>query len=265
MRWFRLATVSFGSTILLAASVVAADFGTIQGQILLPNAPAAKPVDVTVDKDFCKSKGPVVQEDLIVSKDGGVQYVMVWLRPDSPDRKAPFPADQIHPDLAKAAPVKRIIDQPCCQFIPRVLVARAGDTLEVKNSAQVNHNINYNSDAESFNVNIPPGKSHIPAQPLAAQSTPITFKCDVHPWMQGRIRVFDHPYFAVTDANGNFEIKNAPYGKWRLVIQHENGYHMGRQGALGMPIEIKEAVTKVPAVNLQLPGAAPVSTIIQQD
>ena len=52
--------------------------------------------------------------------------------------------------------------------------------------------------------------------------------------------VFDHPYFAVTDAEGKFEIKNAPAGKWRIMYRHENGYHKGKAGNKGFPVEIKD-------------------------
>jgi plastocyanin len=230
------------------------EWATIKGQVKLTKAPDAKPVNVTADKAFCEKDGPVVSEDIIVGKTGGVKNVVVWLRPDNPNRKAEFPKDKIKPELAKAAPTKRLIDQPCCQFIPRVLAAKTGDTLEIKNSASVNHNINYSSDVESFNVNVPPGKTHAAAQPLAAQGSPILFKCDVHPWMQGRLRVFDHPYFAVTDENGNFEIKDAPAGEWRIVYWHENGFHKGREGILGEKITVKGPTLELAPIELQLPN-----------
>jgi hypothetical protein len=37
--------------------------------------------------------------------------------------------------------------------------------------------------------------------------------------MTGYVRIFEHPYYAVTDENGNFEIKNAPVGKFRIVYE----------------------------------------------
>jgi plastocyanin len=230
-------------------------WGTLKGQIKLTASPEPRKVDVTTDKEHCLSKGPLVYEDVVVNpKSKGVKNVIVWLRPDTDNRKDPFPKDRIHPALAKGSAKHHVIDQPCCQFEPRVLAARAGDTLEVKNTAPVPHNVNYSSDAETFNVTVPSGKNFNLNKPLEAQSTPIPFKCDIHPWMAGRIRVFDHPYFAVTDANGNFEIKDAPAGKWRLVIWHENGFHKGREGVLGMPVEVKGGgTTEVPPVELQLP------------
>jgi plastocyanin len=186
-------------------------------------------------------------------KSKGIKNVVVWLRPDTADRKDPFPADKIKPELQKPKATSHVIDQPKCQFEPRVLAARTGDTLEVKNSATIPHNVNYTSDVESLNILIPAGGSVKLKNPLAAQSTPIPFKCDIHGWMAGRVRVFDHPYFAITDKDGNFEIKDAPAGKWRLVIWHENGFHKGREGILGTPIEVGAGTLEMKPIDFEFP------------
>ena len=217
----------------------AGEWGTIKGKVIVTKAiPPAAAIAVNNDKEHCLSKGPLVSEAVMIGKDKGLQNVIVWLRPATKDRKDPFPKDKIHPDLAKAPAKAHTIDQPCCQFIPRVVAAKTGDTLEIKNSAPVAHNINYSSDAATFNVTLPPGKSYKVEQPLTAQSTPIPFKCDIHQWMQGRMRVFDHPYFAITDAEGNFVIKDAPAGDWNIVYWHENGFHKGKDGVLGFPVKV---------------------------
>ncbi len=233
------------------------NWATIRGRVVWPKGTTYTPrkIDVTADQEHCLSQGALLTEELIINpKNSGVKNVVVWLRPDTDDRRDSFPRDRIHPELAKAAPKHHVIDQPCCQFVPRIVAARAGDTLEVKNSSPVPHNVNYNSDTESFNVTIPSRASHQPNQPLVAQATPILFKCDIHSWMQGRLRVFDHPYFAVTDDDGNFEIKNAPVGRWRVVVWHEGGFHRGREGVLGFRAVVTFGGVEVPRVELQLPG-----------
>lgn len=242
----------------LAAPVQAqGNWVTIKGQVIWPkmlNLPVAKLVNVTTDKEHCLSKGPLSYEDLIIDKEtSGVKYVWVYLKPVGGED---FSANEIHPDLTKSTPKTHTIDQPCCQFIPRILAARSGDSLLVKNSSPVPHNINYNADNDAFNVTIPPGGQHAPKAPLAAQRGPVLFKCDIHPWMAGRIMVFDHPYFAVTDDKGNFEIKNAPAGNYRIFYRHENGYHKGRDGAKGFPVEIKagaDGVMTLQPLALELP------------
>jgi hypothetical protein len=69
------------------------------------------------------------------------------------------------------------------------------------------------------------------------------------------MRVFDHPYFATTDENGNFEIPNAPVGKWRLVYWHEDGYHKGREGVLGFPLNgaMNGNTMELKPIELELP------------
>jgi plastocyanin len=260
MRLLRLATLSatafaFAGTLNAINAQAPKDWVTIKGQVKLTKAPEPKKIDVTTDKEHCLSKGDLKYEDVIVNpKGGGVKNLIVWLRPDNPNRRAPFPQQQIHPDLAKqkVKAKNHVVDQPCCQFVPRVVAAREGDTIEFKNSAPVNHNVNYNSDTEPFNNNMAPNTAKT-TKPLQAQSSPITFKCDIHPWMQGRARVFDHPYFATTDADGNFEIKNAPKGKWRIVYWHENGFHKGRDGANGFPVDTTKGDVTLDPIELELP------------
>ena len=50
---------------------------------------------------------------------------------------------------------------------------------------------------------------------------PFVIKCDVHPWMKSYVSVFDHPYFAVTDKNGNFKIDNVPPGEYEILAWQE--------------------------------------------
>lgn len=227
---------------LLVAATAPADekFVTVKGQVKFENAPKAEAITVTTDKDVCCKDGDLISSKIQVdAKSKGLANVVVYLRPDSDDRDAAFPADKIHPDLAKAKPTAHVVDQPKCQFEPRIVVARQGDTLTVKNSATIAHNVNFSSDALSFNVTVPAGKEHKVDGELKADRRPALFKCDIHPWMEGRLFVFDHPYFAKTDKDGNFELKNVPAGKWRIVYRHEGGFHKGKDGALGFPIEVK--------------------------
>jgi plastocyanin len=257
MRRVRLVALLAGVSALVAglssapARPADGDWGTLTGVVKLPNAPAPQPI-TNVNDPACKDCN-LVEEAVIVGKTGGLKNVVVWLRPANTDRKAEFPKEKIHPDLAKASPKQHVIDQPCCQFIPRVLAARAGDIVDVKNTSPANHNVNWQSDAESFNVLLPPNMNKV-TQPLAAQRAPITIACNIHPWMKGLVRVFDHPYFAVTDEDGKFEIKNAPVGNWNIVYWHEKGFHKGREGALGFPVSVKGGgKTEVPAIDFEFP------------
>ncbi len=255
------------SAALLAGSSARADekYVTIKGLVKWngDKAPAADVVDVKDFKAACCKDGNLLSNKFAIdAKSLGVKNVIVWLRPDTEDRTDAFPADRVNPVHAKPSSKQHVIDQPVCQFEPRVLAARAGDTLVVKNSSAIAHNINYVSDPESFNVTIQAGKEHKLSKPLEANRLPIAYKCDIHGWMTGRVRVFDHPYFATTDKDGNFEIADAPVGKWRIVYWHEEGYHKGIPGALGAPIELKgdKKTLELEPVKLQLPASKTVAT-----
>ncbi len=231
---------------------VSAQWATIKGQIVLPNAPAAKKVNVTADKPHCLSKGALISDELVVNaKNNGVKNVWVYLKPHDGET---FDAKQINPALQKPKSVQHVIDQPCCAFIPRIVVARDGDTLLVKNSSPVPHNIKYSADNLEFNQTLAAGGQYKPEKALEAQRNPATFACNVHPWMGGRVVIFDHPYFALTDDDGKFEIKDAPMGKFRIFYRHELGYHEGRVGAKGYEIDIKGPTMELKPLTIDLPA-----------
>lgn len=255
MRMLRLLALVAGAFV--SSTFAQADDITLKGQVKMTPPEKQPVVDVKVDVGVCCKDGPLGDTKIEISKNGGVKNVIVWLRPDTEDRAMTFPLDKVSPKAPKHTPKKHEIDQPKCQFEPRVLAAREGDTLIVKNSATIGHNINYTSDIESFNITIPPGKQYDLKNPLKLQRSPIAFKCDIHPWMAGRLRVFDHPYFATTDADGKFEIKFVPQGKWRIVYWHEGGFHKGKEGILGFPFDTKDAAKgtmELKPIDLELPN-----------
>jgi hypothetical protein len=193
------------------------------------------------DREYTLKAGPLLDDTLLVhKKNRGVKNVVVFLRPDSNDRDAKFPADKIHPDLVKPKPTTHRIEMEYCRYNTRVLAIRAGDKLEVVNKGAVAENFNLQGTAVDLNVTLKPDSKPVVTDAIPAENRWAIFKCDIHPWMQGRLRVFDHPYFAVTDENGEFEIKQVPKGKWRIVYQHDLGFHWGYDGRLGFPVEIKD-------------------------
>jgi plastocyanin len=218
-----------------------AAWATIKGQVLLPAA-AAIPVRAPLPANAAGCpKGPILDESVIVNpKTRGVKNVVVWLRPNNQNPKATLGPNEIHPADANRKPQDVVIDQPCCMFEPHLVVARVGDTVVVKNSAPIVHNFFWVSEnCGNFNPNIPANGQFRFPMPLARETTPIPFSCTIHPWMKGYLRVFDHPYYAVTDDNGAFEIANAPVGNYRLVYWHEKvGYKGGKDGRFGDPVAI---------------------------
>ena len=202
--------------------------------------------------------GLVLINDLMIEPTTrGVKNVMVWLRPDVDDRAQSFPLDKVKPELRDVGRPSTLhtIGLRDGNFEPRVLAARAGDRLRFFNNSPAGINVSYSSDIESFNILLPIAGEKKLSKALEAQRPPITYTCNIHPWLQGRVRVFDHPYFAVTNEFGHFEIPSVPVGKWRIVYAHELGYHRGKAGNLGFPIEVKndKAISVLDNIPLELP------------
>lgn len=133
---------------------------------------------------------------------------------------------------ASAAPAT--LDQKGALYTPQIVAIQTGQKLIVKNSDPVVHNVHTKPTAnpESNLVQIQGG-----ADLTYAFDKPemfLKFQCDVHPWMFAWVSVFDHPYFAVSGADGKFTIKNVPAGKYTLEATHRK---LGTQTA---EIEVKD-------------------------
>lgn len=240
----RQVSCALGCALVVAfAPAASAQWVTVKGQVVFPEdkkVPDRAALNVTQDKPHCLAKGAILDESVLVNpKNKGIKNVVVFLRPNNNKPDATFTAAEIHPNDAKRKPTEVVIDQPCCMFVNRVTLARVGDTIVVKNPAPVAHNFFWDSaNNGTHNPNIAAKTDWKMPAALVKEIPPIQYKCTIHPWMTGYVRIFDHPYYAITDENGNFEIKDAPVGKFRIVYWHENGVRGGKDGRFGVPIEI---------------------------
>jgi hypothetical protein len=211
---------------------------TVKGQVVWagPNVPPRPQLNVNKDQQACLAKGPLLGEELVVNPDNkGMANVFVWIT-KADGTKPPVPAA-----LAKPKAKEVELDQPTCAFEPHALAMQEGQVLVAKNSAAISHNVNWQGNPvknPGGNKIIPPGKAEKISN-LKADKRPIAVSCNIHPWMKGWVRVFDHPFYAVTDKDGNFEIKDAPVGKFKIWYWTDTGWKDGAKGADGFPIEIK--------------------------
>jgi len=223
-------------------------WGTIKGVVTyddkskLPDNPA---VNITADKAFCTKDGKLTlhrDEWVVDPKTRAVKNVIVWLSDADPAKaqKTAWNKDLIHPSL-KEVPKKHEVDQPGCSFMPRVIALREGSELIVKNSAKVPHNIRIDGGdlGPKVNTSIPAGKE-LSIGEIKARFMPTQYDCTIHPWMKGWLISFEHPYYAVTEEDGKFELKNVPAGKFRLQVWHEgHGYVQKNKNDRGIEIEVK--------------------------
>jgi len=132
---------------------------------------------------------------------------------------------------ASAAPA--MLDQKGALYTPQIIAIQTGQKLVVKNSDPFVHNVHTKpaDNPESNEVQMAGGADL--TYSFAKPEMFLKFQCDVHPWMFAWVSVFDHPYFAVSGADGKFTIKNVPPGKYTLSAAHRK---LGTQTAA---IEVK--------------------------
>jgi len=200
---------------LTSTTTAHAQWATLKGQFIFGKDGTAVPTPdaITPDKDVqvC-GKNPLFQEKLTVNKENrGLANVVIWA----------FKPKKIHPDYAKTAKETVKMDNVSCRFEPHAVAVRTGQTLEIGNSDDVSHNsmITFLKN-KSVNPMIPAKKSQT-FQFAKSEIIPVKVACSIHPWMQGILLVQDHPYMAVTDKDGKFELKNLPAGKVSLKVWHE--------------------------------------------
>ncbi len=126
----------------------------------------------------------------------------------------------------KAVPKKDlIIDNINCRFEPLVGISYVKSQYIIKNSDSLLHNTNLGKMVRKgvrrtvFNLALPHKDQVIKKNNRV--SGLIHVKCDAHPWMRAYIYSSRHPYVAITDANGNFEIKDLLPGKYTVTFWHE--------------------------------------------
>ncbi len=104
-------------------------------------------------------------------------------------------------------------DQKACIFLTHVFAMRSTQSVEIINSDPVGHNTNIqpNKGAQPSNNSLPANSTSV-YSPGGQSPTPFPISCSIHPWMKAYMITRDNPYFAVTKADGSFEIKNVPAG-----------------------------------------------------
>lgn len=174
-------------------------------------APEAKKLTVSAEqgKGCCKGSDGTECMDtsdrsVVVGKDGGLANVVVTLKMDG---------------KAEPAAEKIVLDQSKCRFEPHVLVMPVGSTIAYLNSDEVSHNVHtYAKKNSGLNKTVSGGTEL--TQKLDKEEA-IKVTCDIHPWMTSWIFVTDSPKYAVTGADGTFEIPGLEPGTYKVELWHE--------------------------------------------
>lgn len=194
--------------------------GSVTGQVIFDGTvPPLANLPVHKNRVTCGESTP--DESLLLDAHGGLKNVVVIL-------------DGIHAGKGTPA-LPALLDNKNCAFVPRVQTITVGQTLALRNSDFILHNVHarQNGYTTVFNLGLPhwSEKTYRFEQPGR-----IRVDCDVlHTWMRAHIIVTDHPYTAVTDTAGRFGISHIPPGEYGLRLWHE------RLGEQTQPVSVRTA------------------------
>jgi plastocyanin len=133
-----------------------------------------------------------------------LRNVVVYVK-DAPPRATP--------------PVHEEIRQRNETFIPRVVAIPVGSEVDFPNDDPIYHNVFSFSRPKNFNLGrYPRGESR-----SVKFDKPGIVKvfCDIHSHMSATVIVFNHPWFAVPDESGRYELPGVPPGDHQITAWHE--------------------------------------------
>jgi hypothetical protein len=247
-----------GTTTISGTVTFDGDMGELNKEIKTLNAKLLEDIKkATAETDMClagKEREKTAFQWRVNKENKGVKNVFVWIRPEKEEDFFDV-SDLVKDGKGFEKLVK--LDQPHCAFTPHAFPLfqryvdpsdpegegkKTGQKFEVANSATRPHNTKWEGRAaiQGGNVSIAPKEVKVIDDFKPNYDEPVRFACSVHPWMRAYAWSLPHPFVAVTDENGKYEIKNVPAGvKVRIVAWHEEARFLGGdKDAMGEVIEI---------------------------
>lgn len=190
----------------------AAGAATVNGTVTYDGkVPNLKPLAMDADPVCAsKHKAPVPSQMLELGSGNTMGNILVRV-------VSGLPAGKTYPPPKDPA----VMDQNGCIYEPHVFAIQQGQSLKVLNSDGILHNVHaLPKTNRPFNMAMPPNRKE--ADHLFDKAEDVfPIKCDVHPWMTAYTTIVEHPFFAVTKADGKFTISNLPAGTYEIEAWHE--------------------------------------------
>jgi hypothetical protein len=185
--------------------------GKITGKVVFTGtAPEPELIDMEAEPT-CQELYPdgAFTENVVVNDNGTLANVFVYVKSGLEGKTFATPGEPV------------LLDQQACRYRPHVLGVQTNQPLLIRNSDDLLHNIHPRpKNSRPFNIG-QPRKGMETEKSFPAAEVMIPVGCDVHNWMSAYIGVLVHPYFAVTESDGSFELPNLPPGDYMVEAWHE--------------------------------------------
>jgi len=182
--------------------------GAISGVINYSNGDPDTAIKMDADPVCLGLHTEPVETETIVADAGKLANVFVYVKEGVSGSYSP-------PDEAQ------LLNQEGCTYSPHVAGIMTGQKLVIRNSDSTLHNVHaLPKNNQEFNQGQPFQGMELEKEFDTAEVM-VRFKCDVHPWMGAYMGVLDHPFFAVSGADGSFEIDGLPAGDYVIEAWHE--------------------------------------------
>jgi plastocyanin len=188
--------------------MVAAGSGSITGLVSYSGADTDTAINMDADPVCAGLHPDGAQTEMIVDGNGNLGNVFVYVK-EGVTGSHPAPSEPV------------VLDQQGCTYHPHISGIQVGQKLIIRNSDSTLHNVHaLPTKNKEFNQGQPFQNMEL-EKAFDTPEVMVRFKCDVHPWMGAYMGVLDHPYFAVTDADGTFSIEGLPAGDYVVESWHE--------------------------------------------
>lgn len=208
-RWTR--TMAVACAMLFAGGTVAVAGGaTIKGKIAWEGKPYRGKRMKNMNKQcktFHADELPR-RQSIVTNENGTLKNVLVFVK-NAPAGDYPTPSEKVR------------LDQVGCLYTPHVLALQVGQTLEIHNGDPTAHNVHFMPKKNKEFNKSQPKKGLIDTLVFKRAEVMVPVKCDVHPWMNAFVGVFNHPFFGVAGDDGSFEISGLPGGTYTIEAKHE--------------------------------------------
>jgi hypothetical protein len=196
------------------------DGGTITGTVKW-SGPTPKIAAIPINKDpqVCDPQSQKKRdlERLVIGASGGVANTVVFLKGITKGKAMDLPEE------------RQFLNQRTCRYEPHVLLVPANGTLKLKSSDPILHTVHM-SGASDYNLPFPFANQTV-SRTMNREGL-VDLRCNAgHVWMNGEMLVVHHPYYAITDDDGNFKLTNVPPGEYEIEAWHE-GWKVVGQGSM---------------------------------